>query len=140
ARRRGRGDLVAGGRPRPAAGPGPQFAVPAEGAVIAAGTAPTPTLARTPGLTTSERGTIVVDDATGRTSRTGVFAGGDIVTGGATVILAMGAGRRAATAIHEYLSAPSAAPAVVDSADGARVPRTSEPLGSGSRSNPGVDP
>ena len=46
---------------------------------------------------------MVADDRTGRTSKEGVFAGGDIVTGGATVILAMGAGRRAAASIHDYL-------------------------------------
>ncbi len=57
----------------------------------------------TPGLTTSQRGTIVADPETGETRKRGVFAGGDIVTGGATVILAMGAGRRAAAAIHEYV-------------------------------------
>jgi glutamate synthase (NADPH/NADH) small chain len=58
----------------------------------------------TPDLATDRRGYILADDDTLLTSKPGVFAGGDIVTGGATVILAMGAGRKAATAIHEYLS------------------------------------
>ena len=55
-------------------------------------------------LEQTRRGTLVADDATGRTTKRGVFAGGDIVTGGATVILAMGAGRRAAASIDEYLA------------------------------------
>jgi len=58
----------------------------------------------TPGLETNKRGYITADGDTQRTSRKGVFAGGDIVTGSATVILAMGAGRRAAKSIHEYLT------------------------------------
>jgi glutamate synthase (NADPH/NADH) small chain len=55
-------------------------------------------------LKTTARNYIVADPATMRTSKRGVFAGGDIVTGGATVILAMGAGRKAAASIHEYLT------------------------------------
>jgi len=58
----------------------------------------------TPGLGTAKRGYIQADSTTQHTTRPGVFAGGDIVTGAATVILAMGAGRRAATSIHEYLT------------------------------------
>jgi glutamate synthase (NADPH/NADH) small chain len=58
----------------------------------------------TPGLTTNKRGYIITKDESGLTSRAGVYAGGDIVTGSATVILAMGAGRKAANAIHDYLS------------------------------------
>ena len=58
----------------------------------------------TPGLGTDKRGYIQADSNTQRTTRKGVFAGGDIVTGAATVILAMGAGRRAANSIHQYLS------------------------------------
>ena len=68
------------------------------------------------GLDVDSHGCIVADPATGATSREGVFAGGDIVTGAATVILAMGAGRRAATAIHEYLQRQ----AQTDSADNAK--------------------
>jgi glutamate synthase (NADPH/NADH) small chain len=58
----------------------------------------------TPDLAHTRSGTIQADPVTGRTSKRGVFAGGDIVTGGATVILAMGAGRRAARSITEYLA------------------------------------
>jgi len=58
----------------------------------------------TPGLNTNKKGYIEADAITQKTSRQGVFAGGDIVTGSATVILAMGAGRRAAKGIHEYLT------------------------------------
>lgn len=77
----------------------------AEVAIIAIGNSPNPLLARsTPELNTTERGTVVTDSDTGATSMPGVYAGGDISTGGATVILAMGAGRRAARAIDEYLS------------------------------------
>jgi glutamate synthase (NADPH/NADH) small chain len=93
-----------GGRPRPTPIEGATVEVPVDVVVIAVGNAPNPMLSRTPGLTVSDRGTIVADDATGRTQREGVFAGGDIVTGGATVILAMGAGRKAAASIDEYLS------------------------------------
>jgi len=60
--------------------------------------------ATTPGLETTKWGYIVAKDESGLTSREAVYAGGDIVTGSATVILAMGAGKKAAAAIHEYLS------------------------------------
>jgi glutamate synthase (NADPH/NADH) small chain len=73
-------------------------------AVIAIGNAPNPVLLRaTPDLETTGRGTVVVDPETGATSIPGVFAGGDVATGGATVILAMGAGRRAAASIDAFL-------------------------------------
>ena len=61
----------------------------------------------TPDLHVNRKGNIIADPKTGATEKPGVFAGGDIVTGGATVISAMGAGRRAARAIHEYLEHPS---------------------------------
>ncbi len=78
--------------------------VPADVAIVAIGNMPNPLLLRaTPDLDRSERGTVIVDNDTGQTSKRGVFAGGDIVTGGATVILAMGAGRRAAAAIDDFL-------------------------------------
>ena len=74
-------------------------------AVIAIGTGANPLIqSTTPGLNTNKRNYIEADAMTQRTSRKGVFAGGDIVTGSATVILAMGAGRRAAKSIHEYLT------------------------------------
>jgi glutamate synthase (NADPH/NADH) small chain len=78
--------------------------VPVDAVIIAIGNAPNPLLSRaTPQLETTRRGTVVTDQETGATSLRGVYAGGDISTGGATVILAMGAGRRAARAIDEYL-------------------------------------
>lgn len=91
------------GRARPEPVEGAVVDVPVDIVVVAVGNAPNPMLARTPGLTVTDGGTIVADPGTGQTEREGVFAGGDIVTGGATVILAMGAGRRAAAAIDAYL-------------------------------------
>jgi glutamate synthase (NADPH/NADH) small chain len=73
-------------------------------AVIAIGNGTNPLLRTTQGLDFSRRGTLIVDPETLQTSKTGVFAGGDIVTGGATVISAMGAGRQAAVSIHTYLN------------------------------------
>jgi glutamate synthase (NADPH/NADH) small chain len=71
--------------------------------IMALGTSPNPLIASTTGgLETNRRGCLVADEA-GATTRAGVFAGGDAVTGAATVILAMGAGRRAAKAIDEYI-------------------------------------
>jgi glutamate synthase (NADPH/NADH) small chain len=84
---------------------GSEFEVPLAVAVIAIGTTANPVIqSTTPGLNTNKRGYIQADESTQRTSRRGVFAGGDIVTGSATVILAMGAGRRAAKSIDEYLT------------------------------------
>jgi glutamate synthase (NADPH/NADH) small chain len=74
--------------------------------IMALGQGPNPLVSQTtPDLQTNKRGNIVADEATGQTSKSGVFAGGDIVTGAATVIKAMGAGKKAAKAIHEYLAA-----------------------------------
>lgn len=87
---------------------GGRHEVPADVAIIAIGNLPNPLLLRaTPDLAKSPRGTVVADGETGQTSKVGVFAGGDIVTGGATVILAMGAGRRAAAAIDDFLRGSS---------------------------------
>ena len=73
--------------------------------IVAIGNAPNPMLTRsTPDLETTRWGTIAADEETGQTSIPGVFAGGDITTGGATVILALGAGRKSAAAIPTYLS------------------------------------
>jgi len=92
------------GRRRPVPVPGSEFTMEADVVVIALGTNPNPLVPRTTyGLDVDRHGCIVADPQTGATSREGVYAGGDIVTGAATVILAMGAGRKAATAIHEYL-------------------------------------
>lgn len=92
------------GRRRPVPVPGSEFTIEADLVVIALGTNPNPLVPHsTYGLDVDSHGCIVADPETGATSREGVYAGGDIVTGAATVILAMGAGRKAATAIHEYL-------------------------------------
>lgn len=99
------GEPDASGRRRPVPIAESEFELPLAVAVIAVGTSANPVIqSTTPGLRTNRRGYIEADPATQRTSRKGVFAGGDIVTGSATVILAMGAGRRAARAIHEYLA------------------------------------
>lgn len=92
------------GRRRPVPIEGSEFTMDVNLVVIALGTNPNPLIPRTTyGLEVDSHGCIVADPETGATSREGVFAGGDIVTGAATVILAMGAGRKAATAVHEYL-------------------------------------
>ena len=92
------------GRRRPIPIPGSEFTMDTDLVVIALGTNPNPHIPRTThGLDTDTHGCITADPQTGATSRPGVYAGGDIVTGAATVILAMGAGRKAATAIHDYL-------------------------------------
>lgn len=99
------GEPDASGRRRPVPIAGSEYVVPLSVAVIAIGTSANPIVqSTTPGLNTNKKGYIQVDEATQKTSRKGVFAGGDIVTGAATVILAMGAGRKAAKGIHEYLS------------------------------------
>ena len=84
---------------------GSEFEIPLHVVIIATGTSANPLIqSTTPGLKTNKWGYIEAHGESQRTSRQGVFAGGDIVTGAATVILAMGAGRRAASSIHEYLS------------------------------------
>jgi len=92
------------GRPRPVVIPGSDFTIDCDLVVEAIGTRANPLLtATTPDLKVNERGYIVADE-NGMTSKPGVFAGGDIIRGAATVILAMGDGKRAAGAIHRYLS------------------------------------
>ena len=99
------GEPDASGRRRPIAIAGSEFEIPLHVAIIATGTSANPLIqSTTPGLKTNKWGYIEANGESQRTSRQGVFAGGDIVTGAATVILAMGAGRRAAESIHEYLS------------------------------------
>lgn len=93
------------GRRSPVAKPGSEFMIDCDVVIMALGTSPNPLIkSTTGGLETNRRGCIVADEH-GATSREGVFAGGDAVTGAATVILAMGAGRKAAKAIDEYLKA-----------------------------------
>jgi glutamate synthase (NADPH/NADH) small chain len=83
---------------------GSEFRIPADIVIMAIGQSPSPLIPRTTAdLTTKRDGVVVIDEATGKTSKRGVFAGGDVATGGATVILAMGQGRTAAAAIDEYL-------------------------------------
>ena len=91
------------GRRSPVPVPGSEFEIPTETVIMALGTCPNPLISKTTaGLDTSRRGCLVADEQ-GATTKPGVFAGGDAVTGAATVILAMGAGRTAAKAIDEYL-------------------------------------
>lgn len=92
------------GRRRPSPVKGSEFRVDIDVAIPALGSGANPILLNTiKDMELNKRGYIVADEETGMTSKRGVFAGGDIVTGAATVILAMGAGRKAAKAIHEYL-------------------------------------
>jgi glutamate synthase (NADPH/NADH) small chain len=92
------------GRRRPVPIKGSEFQLECDLAVVAIGAGPNPLLpTQTPGLELNKRGYIVADLETGKTKKPKVWAGGDIVTGSATVILAMGAGRKAANSIHEYL-------------------------------------
>lgn len=98
------GEPDASGRRRPVPVPGSEEVLPVDTVISAIGQGPNPLFVRyTPGLNTTPRGQIVVDEA-GETSLPNVFAGGDVVTGAATVILAMGAGKDAARRIHERLS------------------------------------
>ncbi len=97
------GEPDASGRRSPVAIKGSEFELEVDTVVMAIGQGPNPIVASTtPGMDTNKRGNIIADE-TGATTKPGVFAGGDIVTGAATVILAMGAGKKAAAAIDEYL-------------------------------------
>jgi len=98
------GEPDASGRRRPITVPGSEFVLDVDVAVVALGTTPNPLIASTtPGLDTTKHGTVVANEADGKTVKDRVWAGGDIVTGAATVISAMGAGKRAAAAIDEFL-------------------------------------
>ena len=99
------GEPDASGRRRPQEIAGSNHTPPVDLVIAAIGNSPNPLIrTTTPGLEVNRRGCLVVDEETLCTTREGVYAGGDAVTGAATVILAMGAGKKAATAIHEYLS------------------------------------
>jgi len=101
------GEPDASGRRRPVPIEGAIKDIPIEVAVVAIGNGSNPIISKTtPDLKVNKWGNILVDEKTMKTNKKGVFAGGDIVTGGATVILAMGAGRTAAAAIDEYLKNP----------------------------------
>jgi glutamate synthase (NADPH/NADH) small chain len=100
------GEPDASGRARPIPITGSEFVLPVDNVILAIGTTPNPLLTRTTqGLLTNKKGCLVADETTGLTSKPLVFAGGDAVTGAATVILAAGAGKRAAQAIDEALAA-----------------------------------
>lgn len=102
------GEPDASGRRRPVEIAGSTHTMPVDMVVLAIGQGPNPLVqSTTPGLETNKHGNIVADEA-GATSKSGVFAGGDIVTGAATVISAMGAGKKAAAAIHQYLQTKAA--------------------------------
>jgi len=97
------------GRRRPVPVEGSNYSIPADTVIVAIATAANPLIrATTPDLESNKWGYIIADEQTGRTTKEGVWAGGDIVTGAATVILAMGAGRKAAMDIHAALSGNSA--------------------------------
>lgn len=93
------------GRRRPVEIPGSEYVIPVDCVIMSIGTSPNPLIKNTTqGLEVNKHGGIIVEESTGKTSKEGVYAGGDAVTGAATVILAMGAGKTAAKAIDEYLS------------------------------------
>lgn len=99
------GEPDASGRRKPIAKEGSNFELPVDTVIMSIGTSPNPLIrSTTPGLDTNKRGCLVVNEDTMQTTREGVYAGGDAVTGAATVILAMGAGKQAAQSIDEYLS------------------------------------
>ena len=99
------GEPDASGRRRPVEIPNSEFEMELDTVIMSLGTSPNPLISSTTeGLETNKWKCIVADEEFGRTSKEGVFAGGDAVTGAATVILAMGAGKAAAKGIHNYLS------------------------------------
>jgi glutamate synthase (NADPH/NADH) small chain len=98
------GEPDASGRRRPVPKEGSNYIMEVDLVVVAIGNSSNPLIqSTTPGLKTNKWGNITVNEETMETSRKGVYAGGDIVTGGATVILAAGAGKKAARAMHKYL-------------------------------------
>ena len=99
------GEPDASGRRRPVEKAGSEFVLDLDCVIMAIGTSPNPLIkSTTAGLETQKWGGIIVNEETGLTSRPNVYAGGDAVTGAATVILAMGAGKTAARAIHQQLN------------------------------------
>ena len=100
------GEPDASGRRRPVAVEGSNYVLDVDTVVMSIGTSPNPLIrSTTKGLETNKKGCLVVNEDTNETTREGIYAGGDAVTGAATVILAMGAGKKAAVAIHESLKA-----------------------------------
>ena len=99
------GEPDASGRRRPVEVPGSEFEIACDTVIMSLGTSPNPLISSTTaGLEINRRKCIVANEENGQTSKAAVFAGGDAVTGAATVILAMGAGKAGAKGIHEYLS------------------------------------
>ena len=99
------GEPDASGRRRPVEIPGSEYDIDLDTVIMSLGTSPNPLIASTTkGLETNKRRCIVAEEDNGQTSKAFVFAGGDAVTGAATVILAMGAGKAGAKGIHEALS------------------------------------
>mgnify|MGYP003563594632 CR=1 FL=1 len=99
------GEPDASGRRRPIPVEGSQFEIACDLCIVAVGSGANPLLTReTPDMQLNQWGYVVADEKTGKTTKKGVWAGGDIVTGAATVILAMGAGRKAADSMHDYLT------------------------------------
>ena len=99
------GEPDASGRRRPVAVEGSEFVIDVDTVIMSLGTSPNPLISSTTeGLEVNKWKCIVADEETGKTSKEGVYAGGDAVTGAATVILAMGAGKAGANGIHEFLS------------------------------------
>ncbi|MGN1097446.1 MAG: NADPH-dependent glutamate synthase [Clostridia bacterium] len=102
------GEPDASGRRRPVEKPGSEFEIQVDTVIMSIGTSPNPLIrSTTPGLEANRHGCIITNGDDGLTSREGVYAGGDAVTGAATVILAMGAGKNAAKAIDEYIQSKS---------------------------------
>jgi glutamate synthase (NADPH/NADH) small chain len=117
------GEPGADGRRQVRAVPGSEFLLEASLVIVAVGTSANPLIqSTTPDLKTNRKNYIEADPETLQTSKAGVFAGGDIVTGGATVILAMGAGRRAARAIDAYLRGESSSGRIPHPAFGPPLP------------------
>mgnify|MGYP000240743842 FL=1 len=98
------GEPDASGRRRPVEIPGSEYEMDVDTVIMSLGTSPNPLISSTTkGLDINKRRCIVAEEETGKTSKDGVYAGGDAVTGAATVILAMGAGKAGARGIDEYL-------------------------------------
>jgi len=99
------GEKDASGRRTPLEIPGSEFVIDVDTVIMSLGTSPNPLISSTTkGLESTKRGCLIAEEETGKTTLKGVYAGGDAVTGAATVILAMGAGKKGAKAINEYLS------------------------------------
>ena len=99
------GEPDASGRRRPVEVAGSEFVIDVDAVIMSLGTSPNPLISSTTeGLEVNKWKCIIAEEENGKTTKEGVYAGGDAVTGAATVILAMGAGRAGAKGIHEYLS------------------------------------